>query len=69
MEGTLEDWEKILKKTKDLSKYNLKEWVENLEPILLKNIETKKGKIDKDFWKKILYPEKIAERIEIEVYR
>ena len=68
LEGTLEDWENILKKTKDLSKYNLKEWVENLEPILLKIIKTKKGKIDKDFWKKILYPEKIDEKIEISSY-
>ena len=68
LEGTLEDWKNILKKTKDLSKYDLKEWIKNLEPILLKIIETKKGKIDKDFWKKILYPEKIDEKIEIGDY-
>ena len=69
LEGKLEDWESILNKTKDLSKYDLKEWVKNLEPILLKIIETKKGKIDKDFWKKILYPEKIDEKIEISTYK
>jgi hypothetical protein len=32
LEDRLEDWENILKKTKDLSKYDLKEWVINLEP-------------------------------------
>jgi len=68
LEGKLEDWESILNKTKDLSKYNLEEWVKSLEPILLKIIETKKGKIDKNFWKKILYPEKIDEKIEIGMY-
>ena len=51
LEGKLEDWKNILKKTKNLSKYDLKEWVSNLEPILLKIIEAKKGKIDKEFWK------------------
>ena len=69
LEGTLEDWESILKKTKELSKYNLDEWVENLEPVLLKIIETKKGKINKEFWKEILYPDKIDERIEIGIYK
>ena len=69
LEGTLADWENILKKTKELSKYNLQEWVESLEPVLIKIIETKKGKIDKKFWKEIIYPDKVDERIEIEVYK
>ena len=69
LKGKLEDWEKILKKTKELTKYDLKFWVENLEPILLKIIETKKGKIDKNFWKKILYPAKVDEKIEYETYK
>ena len=65
LEGKLEDWESILKKTKELSKYDLKHWIDALESILLKIIETKKGKIDKEFWKSILCPDKIDERIEI----
>ena len=69
LEGTLADWENILKKTKELSKYNLQKWVESLEPVLLKIIETKKGKIDKKFWKEIIYPDKIDEKIEIETYK
>ena len=69
LEGTLEDWESILKKTKELSKYELERWVENLEAILSKIIETKKGKINKEFWKEILYPDKIDERIEIGTYK
>ena len=65
LEGSLEDWENILKKVKELEKYDLKEWTEILETILKEIIETKKGKINKDFWKNILYPDKVDERIEI----
>ena len=69
LEGKLEDWENILKKTKALSKYDLEEWVSRLEIPLNEIIETKKGKINKEFWKKILYPDKIDENIEIEAYK
>ena len=65
LDGKLEDWENILKKTKKLSKYDLEKWVKRLEIPLNKIIETKKGKINKEFWKKILYPDKIDEKIEI----
>ena len=69
LEGKCEDWENILKKTKELSKYDLEHWIKELEPILSKIIETKKGKIDKNFWKEILYPDKVDERIEIGEYK
>ena len=68
LEGSLEDWESILKKTKTLSKYKLEKWVVSLEFVLAKIIETKKGKINKEFWKQILYPDKVDEKIEIETY-
>ena len=63
LEGTLEDWESILKKTKELSKYDLEKWAAILEFVLSKIIEAKKGKINKEFWKEILYQDKIDERI------
>ena len=69
LEGKLEDWESILKKTKDLSKYDLERWTSMLEIPLKEIIETKKGNINKQFWKSILYPEKIDEKIEIGVYK
>ena len=50
---------KYLKKTKTLSKYKLEKWVVSLEFVLAKIIETKKGKINKEFWKQILYPDKV----------
>ena len=68
LDGKLEDWENILKKTKKLSKYDLEKWVKRLEIPLNEIIETKKGKINKEFWKKIIYPDKIDEKIEIATY-
>ena len=69
LEGKLEDWESILKKTKDLSKYDLERWTSMLEIPLKEIIETKKGNINKQFWKSILYPDKIDEKIEIGDYK
>ena len=69
LDGKLEDWESILKKTKELAKYDLKGWVSHLENPLNEIIKTKKGKINKEFWKKILYPDKVDERIEIGIYK
>lgn len=51
LEGTPEDWEKVLKKAQYLKKYKLDWWIKELEPILKKFIETSRGNIDKEFWK------------------
>ncbi len=50
IEGTVEDWERVLEKTKYISKYKLKWWTDELKPILKQIIETKKGKFKKKFW-------------------
>ena len=50
IEGTVEDWEKVLEKTKYISKYKLKWWTSELEPILNEIIATKKGHFRKAFW-------------------
>ena len=69
LEGKLEDWKSVLKKTKKLSKYDLEEWVSSLEIPLNEIIKAKKGIINRGFWKKILYPDKVDERVEIETYK
>ncbi|MDR1518060.1 MAG: DUF4419 domain-containing protein [Dysgonamonadaceae bacterium] len=53
LQGTTEDWEKVLEKTQRLEKYELAWWTQELEPVLQKIIETSKGKIDKAFWRNI----------------
>jgi len=50
IEGTKEDWEKILVKIKYISKFNLQWWTSELEPIIEQIIETKKGHFDNSFW-------------------
>ncbi|MDR6561150.1 MULTISPECIES: DUF4419 domain-containing protein [unclassified Arcicella] len=50
IEGTVEDWQKVLDKTKYIAKYNLTWWTSELEPVLKQIIETKKGNFKKDFW-------------------
>ena len=52
LEGKLEDWEKILEKLKVLNKYGF--WISAMKEDILKIIDTKKGKIDLDFWRKII---------------
>lgn len=50
VEGSVKDWEKILMKLDYLSKYDLKWWTSELKPVIRKIIDTKKGKLDKQFW-------------------
>lgn len=51
LQGTTEDWQKILDKTKKLGKYDLTWWTNELEPILKEFVNASKGDIDKDFWR------------------
>lgn len=50
LEGTTEDWEKILEKTKALGKYDLKWWTDELEPVLEEFVQASKGNVDEAFW-------------------
>ena len=48
--GTTKDWQKILKKTRRLGKYELKWWTDELEPVLQEFVNASQGKINKKFW-------------------
>ncbi|MFV0418292.1 MAG: DUF4419 domain-containing protein [Dysgonomonas sp.] len=51
IEGTVEDWKKILVKLDFLSRYDLEWWISEVKPIVQKIIDTKQGKkFDKNFW-------------------
>ena len=60
LEGNLNDWEKILEKLKYLSKYDFD--INLIEKDIIEIINTKKGKINLDFWSKIIM--KTRERTE-----
>ena len=52
LEGNLNDWEKILEKLKFLEKYDPPR--KSIEEDLIEIINTKKGNINLDFWRKII---------------
>lgn len=54
IEGTPDDWEKVLNKTLQLRKYDLDWWVDDLVPILNEFINASKGNINKVFWQNIV---------------
>lgn len=53
LEGTPEDWQKMIKKTESLRKYKLDTWIDALLPILQELLNTANGLINKDFWRNI----------------
>ena len=50
LEGTPEDWQKVLNKTRQLEKYGLGWWVNDLTPILQEFVNASKGKVNTRFW-------------------
>jgi len=50
LEGTVEDWQKVIDKSEKLTTYELDWWISELIPILENIKETANGKIDKQFW-------------------
>ncbi|RYY65559.1 MAG: DUF4419 domain-containing protein, partial [Chitinophagaceae bacterium] len=51
LQGTTEDWEKLLSKTRSLSKYELQWWTKELEPLLKEFVNASKGDVNKKFWR------------------
>ena len=54
IEGTTDDWQKVLNKTQQLRKYDLEWWVDDLVPILNEFINASKGNVNKVFWRNIV---------------
>lgn len=50
LEGTVDDWEKVLQKIKFIKQYDLSWWTTELEPIVKEIIQAKKGKPNNEFW-------------------
>lgn len=51
LQGTTEDWQKLLEKTEKLGDYDLHWWTKELEPLLEEFVNASKGDIDKKFWR------------------
>ncbi|KIA94961.1 hypothetical protein OC25_08150 [Pedobacter kyungheensis] len=50
LEGTVDDWEKVLQKIQFIKQYDLSLWTTELEPIVKEIIQAKKGKANNGFW-------------------
>ena len=54
LDGTAEDYKKILEKAKKLKKYDLDWYIDRIIPHIEKMIEAKEGKIDKEYFKNMI---------------
>ena len=61
LEGTLNDYEELKRKVEKLMGYDIDDWIKELIIIIKKIVETKKGKIDIDFWKNMIINEEAME--------
>ena len=59
LEGTPEDWQKLVEKAHFLRQYGLDWWMDELEPVLQKIAKAAKGEKDLDFWKSLYKKEKL----------
>jgi len=61
LEGTIQDYEKIISKTKFLEKYDFSWYTKRIIPHIEKMLDAKKGKIDIDFFKNIIQKKEVTE--------
>lgn len=60
VEGSVKDWEKILKRLDYVGTFDLQWWTSELKPIIQKIIDTKNGKLDKQFWMNMVKYHKVG---------
>jgi hypothetical protein len=61
LEGTAEDYKKIIEKAKKLKKYEFDWYIDRILPHINKMVEAKEGKIDKEYFKNMIQKEEITE--------
>ena len=63
LEGTAEDYEKILSKSIKLKKYDFDWYIDKIIPHIKKMVEAKKGNIDTDYFKNMIQKKEVTEKI------
>ena len=61
LQGTAEDWQRVLEKSRLLKQYGLETWINELEPILQEFIQAANGRPNQAFWKSMVKKQTIAE--------
>ena len=62
LEGTTQDYEKLISKTNFLKKYDFGWYTDTIIPHIEKMLEAKRGKIDIEFFKNIIQKKEVTER-------
>ena len=62
LEGTADDYKKILDKAKYLKKYQFSWYIEKILPHIQKMIDAKEGKIDVDYFKNMIQKREVTEQ-------
>ena len=61
LEGTSEDYRKIISKANELKKYNFNWYISKIIPHIEKMVEAKEGKIDKEYFKNMIQKKEVTE--------
>ena len=61
LEGTAEDYKKIIEKSKKLKKYKFEWYINRIIPHIVKMVEAKEGKIDKDYFMNMIQKKEVTE--------
>ena len=62
LEGEIEDWQLIFNKIQKFKNFGIDNWIETIEKILIKIINSKKGEIDIQFWKNLIIYREVSEQ-------
>ena len=63
LEGTFDDYKKIIEKCEQLKKYKFDWYIDRIIPVIQKMVEAKEGKIDVEFFKNIVTKKEIDEEV------
>ena len=61
LDGTAEDYRKIIEKAKNLKKYELDWYINRIIPHLEKMVEAKEGKMDKEYFKNMIQKSELVD--------
>ena len=61
LQGTPEDWQKVMEKTKQLEKYGIGQWTQSLIPILTEFVKASEGKANQSFWQGMVKKHRVDE--------
>lgn len=61
LQGTPEDWQRVLEKTKRLEQYGSGKWIKDLEPVLKEFVRAAEGHPNQHFWQNIVKKKRVDE--------